>query len=182
MHPFPANGRTIENDYFSWLVSFVSFNGVEKYKKLLMFLYMTPFDGGALDENREIDGTDFRYRFFTQFSISPPDRSPILELPCNMLEMMIALSVRCEEQLMSDPELGDRTSFWFWGMIKNLKLYCMTDDQYNVHYVKNAIDILKFKKYKPNGECGLFTTSAPVDMRTIEIWDQMGWYLNELAT
>ena len=42
--------------------------------------------------------------------------------PCSVLEMMIALSMRCEEQIMDDPDIGNRTGQWFWDMIDNLGL------------------------------------------------------------
>lgn len=143
---------------------------------------MTPFHGGVLDENRETDGVDFRYRFINQLAVlNNEDKLYFLDLPCNMLEMMIALSVRCEEQIMGDPDIGDRTSIWFWGMIKNLKLYNMTDSQYRIGYIQNVMDNLRYRKFKPNGDGGLFTISRnDIDMREIEIWDQMSWFLNEI--
>ena len=36
-------------------------------------------------------------------------------------------------------------------------------------------------KYKPNGKGGLFTIpSCERDLRTVEIWYQMNWYLNSI--
>lgn len=45
-----------------------------------------------------------------------------------MLEMMIALAIRCEETIMDDPRYGNRTKQWFWNMMKSLGLSYMNDD------------------------------------------------------
>ena len=101
--------------------------------------------------------------------------------PCSVLEMLIALAMRCEEHIMDDPDIGNRTGQWFWSMITNLGLGSMTDAKFDRVKINHVILIFLDRKYKPNGEGGLFTVrNCPRDLRTIEIWYQMCWYLDDI--
>lgn len=157
---------------------------VGQYIKLLKYLhdvefaYIIPMDG-----NRYEDGIGIRYRFGYEKHI--PDSiitSEIDTRKCSIFEMMCALALRCEEQIMSDPDVGDRTGKWFWDMIESLGLLDMTDDKFSEYRVKEVVDIFIRRKYSSTGEGGLFTVpylpkSSEYDFRRIEIWDQMMHYL-----
>jgi hypothetical protein len=94
--------------------------------------------------------------------------------------MMVALSVRCEETIMDDPRIGDRTGQWFWGMISSLGLGSMMDNQFDKEYVDSVIDRFLKREYEPNGKGGLFTIKrCRYDLRSVEIWYQMCWYLDK---
>lgn len=101
--------------------------------------------------------------------------------PCRVLEMLTALSIKCEEHIMSNPKYGDRTSLWFWGMIESLGLMDMIDTCFDADYVDFVLDRLENRKYRKNGSGGLFTIhDTRCDMRNVEIWKQMCWYLDEI--
>ena len=91
--------------------------------------------------------------------------------------MMVALCLRCEEQIMCNEEDGNRTGEWFNGMMNSLGLI-------EIVYEKEAYDILsRFANhaYEPDGKGGLFTIkNCDKDMRTAEIWYQAMWYLDEV--
>ena len=92
---------------------------------------------------------------------------------------MVALALRCEETIMDDPTLGNRTGQWFWGMITSLGLGSMSDDKYDKAYVNAIISRFLSRDYEPNGKGGLFTVkNCEQDMRDIEIWHQ---YLNSIV-
>lgn len=57
----------------------------------------------------------------------------------SVLEMLIALSIRLEEHIMDDPEIGDRTGQWFWNMITNLGLGSMDDRKFNENRVEDIV-------------------------------------------
>ena len=96
-----------------------------------------------------------------------------------MLEMMVALALRGEENIMDDPDMGNQISSWFMEMIESLKLLEMTNNNYDQQWVEFRIDSLLNHEYESNGEGGLFTVLSPrKDMRLVEIWYQMMWYLN----
>lgn len=83
---------------------------------------------------------------------------------------------------MDDPTMGDRTGQWFWGMIINLGLGCMTDDQYDEEYVESVVRRFLNREYEPDGRGGLFRVRrCEYDLRNVEIWDQLGWYLNSIT-
>ena len=173
------------NEYFEWLYNSVcdkkSLRG-NSYRKLFALLHGTRFRYSIpRDENRAMDGLELRHRFARNAN----RRGYILDClsgPCSVLEMMIALAIRCEEHIMDDPDIGDRTGKWFWGMIENLGLIFMTDTRFDRQYAEKRIDMFLDRKYKSNGDGGLFTAEhCGYDMRTVEIWYQMCWYLDDIS-
>lgn len=177
----------IDDEYFDWLFDLVCedrFSPDISYRRLLDQLHNTRFRYSIpMDRNRAEDGVDLRRRFalYQGYEDSCDLVLEQLRGPCSVLEMMVALAVRCEENIMDDPRVGDRTQQWFWGMIANLGLGSMTDNRYDETYVDEAIDILLNREYEPNGRGGLFTVRhCNVDMRTVEIWHQLCKYLDSL--
>lgn len=177
----------VQNEYFEWMCDLVcDEENLKKvtYHQLMRRLHEIDFEYTiAMDDNRAEDGTDLRYRFAYEKSYSGPMIAAYLDdRPCSVLEMMIALSIRCEDRIMCDPDVGDRTGQWFWNMIVNLGLGGMTDAKFNIEYVDMVIRRFLDRKYRPNGEGGLFTIDRPrQDMRTVEIWYQMSAYLEEIV-
>jgi hypothetical protein len=95
--------------------------------------------------------------------------------------MMVALAIECEVTIMDDPNIGDRTGQWFWGMIVNLGLGSMTDYKFDDIYVEGVVRRFLDREYEPNGKGGLFTVkNCRYDLRTVEIWNQMCWYLGTI--
>lgn len=176
--------NNIEKDYFNWLCDKVLDDESNiKYDKLMSHLYDSIFIPTLkMDSNRAADGKDLRYRFGIDNNLSTGDLKFLdVNAKCNMLEMMVALSIRCEETIMTDEKYGDRTGMWFWNMIVSLGLGTMDDSRFNEKYANVVIDRFMNREYKRNGEGGLFTIDGVSrDMRTIEIWYQMCWYLDYL--
>lgn len=174
----------LEHEYQDWLINIVVSNRYDSritYFKLLQhlnhieFIYIIP-----RDINRAYDGLELRYRFAREMhDLSIEDR---LQGPCSVLEMIIALALKCEEQIMDDPKYGNRTKQWFWGMIRNLGLGRCSDDRYDERFVDIVIDTFLYRKYAKNGKGGLFTVrDERRDLRDVEIWYQLNWYLNEIT-
>lgn len=168
----------ISNRYFEWIVDLVG-NG-ESYRRLLLrlhqidFIFLIP-----KDENRAKDGLDLRYRFALDSRMM--DAEDYLDEPCSVLEMMAALALRCEESV-DDPLYGDRTSQWFWKMINNLGLGYMTDDRFDIDEVDYVIDKFLHREYSPDGHGGLFVIKRNRhDLRKVEIWYQLCWYLDSIG-
>lgn len=173
----------IINDYFEWLWDFTKCRGHSQNRKIITFLHNIEFRYSIpMDANREEDGIDLRYRFITEVGI-PKNYQEVyayLDGPCSVLEMMIALAIRCEESIMDDPDIGDRTSEWFWLMMKNLGLDYMSDRKFDRDIAEEKISIFLDRKYKRNGEGGLFVVNGRRDLRKVEIWYQMCWYLDTI--
>ena len=99
-----------------------------------------------------------------------------------MLEMMIALAIRCEETIMDDPRYGNRTKQWFWNMTKSLGLNYMNDYFFDRDKFHEIMDKFSKRDYKPDGEGGLFTIrGCRKDLRKHDIWTQLCWYLDSIS-
>lgn len=174
----------INNEYFEWIYKLVCGDRFAKeisYRKLLMQLHHTEFIFSIRkDQNRAEDGIELRRRFTMVCGYE--DMSEYLhDRPCSVLEMMVALAIRCEETIMDDPNVGDRTGQWFWNMVVNLGLGSMIDDRFDRDYVDYAIDRFLKRRYEPNGKGGLFTVrNCDRDLRKVEIWCQLCWYLDTM--
>jgi hypothetical protein len=176
--------QNLNKEYFDWMYNLVCgekrFKKVS-YRKLLSYLNKVDFNYiYEMDGNRAEDGMDLRYRFGYENDI--PDYEITAHLddrPCSILEMMVALSVRCEENIMDNPDIGDRTGKWFWGMIESLGLYSMDDSCFDRSKADKIIHCFLSRDYKMNGEGGLFTIpNYRGDLRYVEIWYQAMWYLD----
>ena len=172
--------RSIElkKRYFEWMCRLV-YRG-SSYSYLLTYLDSVEFTYTiAMDANRAEDGIDLRYIFgyesgYDDWVIA----SSLDHSPSSVLEMMVALSIKCERTIMDNPDIGDRTAKWFWEMIDSLGLIEMIDSNFNIHYVEKVIYDFLNRNYKRNGEGGLFTVNnSKYDFRTTEIWFQMNQHL-----
>lgn len=176
----------LENEYFEWVCELINADPYHPkchYRKLLTCLHKTEFIFTLeMDGNRSADGIDLRYRFGYEHDHERSMIDTYLSArACSVLEMMVALAMRCEEHIMDDPDEGDRTGQWFWGMIKNLGLDGMNDLLFNKRHVDNSLSIFLNRGFKRNGEGGLFTVNnCKEDLRNCEIWYQMCWYLDRI--
>lgn len=175
----------LNNKYFEWMCSLVCDTKTRRmlYRKLLIRLHDISFQVVVcMDENRAEDGIDLRYRFGEECDFPDAMIATYLDdRPCSVLEMMVALVVRFEEHIMDDPDIGNRTGKWFWAMIKNLGLDDMSDDYFDPNQVDNSINRLLNREYCSDGTGGLFRIpDCRYDLRTVEIWYQMSWYLNRI--
>jgi len=184
-------------DYFDWLYDQVCYDDLTEirrlptYHELLWRLYQTEFYWMSycpLDENRAKDGVYLRRTYIAE-NAYPQDlfnAEPFSTMPCSVLEMMIGLAVRCEENIMCNDSKGDRTGQWFWNMLTSLGLEKLNDERwYELASPEKTVDkklqIFLDRQYKPNGKGGLFTVKNPrTDLSKIEIWRQMHMYLGQL--
>lgn len=176
--------HNVRDDYFEWMYDLVSgfrFAPGNTYRKLLTFLHDVEFTYFVPhDENRAEDGEELRYRYCCAHSCE--DLEYYLSGPCSVLEMMVALAIRCEENIMDDPIIGDRTAQWFWSMVTNLGLGSMTDNKYNEWLVNDVITRFLDRDYDYDGSGGLFRVKHwHRDMRDAEIWHQAMAYLNTIT-
>lgn len=178
------NDITIE--YINWLYD-LAFANKANYVELAHYLYETPFYYiNEMDGNRYEDGVTLRYRFCQKFGY---DQSLIArELdskPCSVLEMMVALALRIEENILDNSE-EDRTHVWFWMMLTNAGWQSYDDNmvyylgEYAGEKIKEDLNIFMEREYRPDGSDGnIFTTKRNADLRFVEIWCQAMWYITD---
>ena len=150
----------------------------QSYDKLFEYLYSREFywfDKIPLDvdRGRALDGIDLRYRYGCS--------NDYIDEPCSVLEMIIALAIRIENQIMTSFEEGNRTGQWFWLMITNLGLNRLDDDNFNEETAEWFVNRFLERDYADNGEGGLFVVENPFkSMTEVDIWTQANWYLSEM--
>ena len=154
----------------------------DSYEALLRYLDSRTFTYSIdMDANRYRDGVDLRDRFEYERGDLIEELDEINDRDCSVLEMMLALCIRCEEHIMSKPEIGSRVSIWFMDMLKSMDLDDMDDDHFDEEVAEEAVDRMLNRDYGYNGHGGLFTLKNCVyNMRRVEIWYQALWYFNEV--
>lgn len=173
----------ISNAYFEWMRKLIITDCNGSYEKLLRHLNNIDFYYRLeMDANRFDDGINLRYRFGDDTGIESVIISNCLDIKdCSILEMLIALAMRCENNIMDNPDIGNRTSTWFWLMIKNMGLDQFADSVFNNIGVDEILYNFLEREYKSNGEGGLFIIdNCIVDLCDVEIWEQMCWYLDSI--
>lgn len=138
------------------------------YKK--EFIWLIPND-----DNRVADGKALRHEFLADERITYVDRN-WMDIECSVLEMLVALSRR----LGTITEVEPRECFWHFLTVLELSHY--TDNRQIPHdEVDEILDILIWRRYRSNGDGGLFPLKhQPLqDQRDVEIWYQLNTWLNE---
>ena len=177
----------IRDDYFWWLFGLVCENKHAShisFERLLRRLHDTDFRWIIPnDRNRAEEGAYLRYRFaLTQGSgVIADEIVEDLDGPCSVFELMVGVAIHCEEHIMDDPTIGNRTGQWFWNMIVNMGLGAMTDEKYNARAVVDILDRFMDREYEPDGKGGLFRIrNCKQDLRDVEIFHQMCWYIDTI--
>lgn len=176
--------ESINQKYFQWLYDFVCRGKRYRrasYKKLLTLLHTSDFYYILpRDANRYEDGIQLRYRFGCENDIPDYVVAKFLDdRPCSVLEMMAALCLRCAESITSSSD-GDRASELFIEMITSMGLGGMSDSRFHKRAAQQAVTRLLERNYERDGTGGLFTVpSCSKDLRSVEIWYQMMFYLDE---
>jgi hypothetical protein len=147
--------------------------------QLIWQLFETPFTAELeMDQNRAGDGMDLRNRYCWENSIDRDTRDMLQkEKPVSILEVMIALALRCQEEYMTQYDDSNPVEPWFGPMLESLGVADYSDRRYDPIAVDCALRAFLRRDYAPDGMGGLFyIPGTKEDMRKIEIWYQMlGW-------
>lgn len=173
--------NVVRERYFNWILEQITTPEIrDEYDKLFRVLDDIEFTWiNEYDENRAADGIDLRSKFGEYMGYSYYIWHDALDRPCSLLEMMAALAIRCEDSIMGDEDFGDRTDVWFWNMVSTMGLEDETDDNIDELYVRGrCLRVLK-RDYAPDGFGGFFYIPGRNDMREVEIWYQLNYWLNE---
>lgn len=172
-------------DYYNWLINQISSYSydIESYQQLLQRLYEVEFYAVLeRDENRISDGLHLIREY--EDWCTENDSLPNIESDhdyCSVLELLIALSIRIEYELMYNINYGDRVSEWFWTMLENLGLDQMYDDNYDQFTVDSILHVYINRLYEPSGKEGniFYSNNRGTNLKDMEIWSQMNNYFDE---
>lgn len=175
----PASVNSIRNDYFSWLYDLVYLDN--NHWLLLGLLHGVEFTWSVdMDQNRAIEGVNLRSEFADTCDYFRDDVGAALSGPCTVLEMLVAMCRRCEDDIMYDPKMGDRTAVWFWDIISNLGLLEVCDDGYfDENFVLERVRMFIERRFHPDQEGCPFLGIKYTDyeVKNTEFWSMMQSYL-----
>ena len=169
--------------YFDWLVLIIApdYRLRSNHMELLFALYSEEFYWVVpRDRNRAEDGLELRDKYRLEMNRSHDDIYDVPDGPCTCLEMFVALAIRCEKELMYNPDEGDRTWRWFWMMMENLELDLCTDDAFDYEEFDDILWHFMNRKYGPNGEyCAFPCVNFMSEMSKTELTYQLNYYIRE---
>lgn len=175
----------IFEQYFVWLKNMVDTEErrSEDYICVLWKIYNQNFSPSLrMDLNRVADGYKLREMFVRFNCYDRNDISEYMNMPSNLLEVIIAIAMRCENDIMIDLEEGDHFERWFWRMIFNLGFGDMTNLNYDELEADRILNRFALRRYSPDGYGSLFyIEGCQSDMRKVDIWTQLNWYLNYIT-
>ena len=160
--------------YFEWLIGFIDCEWYDPhdFSKALWALMTTKFVVSIdKDQNRVEDALDLRKEFI------PWD----MGFPVSILEIMVSMAKRIEDQIMQNTVEGNRTAIWFWDMMISLGMERQFDLVYNEDEVMKILHDFNNRKYEKDGTGSLFITrDRSKDMRKMELWFQMHARFNDI--
>lgn len=168
--------ETPETNYLRWLCDDVNLD-YDLYRDVAStMLYFVFNDSVENDINRTWDAIanreDFEHEYDVDLDLHDDDH-------CGVLEMMVVLARRAAD-IMYESEDEDQTDYYFWLMFKNLGLDKFRGARYDHQKVAQILQIFNNREYDDYGNGGLFKVNVPPDdIRTVEIWSQMNWYLTQ---
>lgn len=172
------------NDYLNYLIWRGNLQKYTKFSDLFEILHNIEFTWILdRDDNREADGIELRDDYEIPDGYTEQEIYMFMNRWCSVLEMLIGLSIRVDDDFIGDPEEEHPEEF-FIKMIQNLGLYIYNDSIHNYEYKKNIIrrkvNNWLSRNFASDGKGSPFPIKNDQrDQRTIEIWDQMISYINE---
>lgn len=172
--------------YFEWMLGRVCSSGhkAKKYTHLFEVLHSRMFKCSiALDENRESDGEDLRYRFGYENDLDQARVAYYLDHgTASVLEVLVAMAMR-----MDDIMYDESPERWFWDMMESMDLIRwdnrhMDSDIYAEEQINENIDIFLNREFDPvTGEGSPFTVknNRGQNLREVEFWCLAMWHLTE---
>jgi hypothetical protein len=172
--------------YMKWILEKMEFRkrGRKKYGKLMKYLNNTEYEFKTLlDENRLSDALNMRNNFLEEYfggSYNKYDSTIVAACPniivfgphrCSILEMLAALSIRCEIEMTGEPGC-DVLGRMFWIAIDNSGLGKFSDDKFDGQFVKKTVNEMT--------NFDIFPFHRPgIDKNRVDLWYAMQLWITE---
>lgn len=151
-------------------------------------LHSIKFRGGVPNDiNRVNDGKQLRV-WFAKVGSNFKDYSVLDKPSASVLEVLVALAERIDNDIMCSEEDNPRISEWFWVMMNNMHI---TKEDYNdkkwclelKNFVEYRINLMLERNYKADGDGSLFPMNlhfSPnnwgISPNIQNFWDVEIWY------
>lgn len=168
------------DDYLQYLIWRCGLQKMTRYGRLFGILHHINFEYVLeRDDNRDGDGVELRNKYEIPYGFSVELEEAFYTQKCSVLEMLIALAIRVDDEFIGDPAEEHPEEF-FMVMIKNLGLDKFNGNRYREDDVIRIIDRWMRRDFEKDG-CG---SPFPMkydrrDQRDLEIWEQMNGYISE---
>lgn len=173
-------------DYLDKLIESVELDDkTEQFSYLLEYLDTVNyghFIWSKLDEDRVQKGKKIREEY-AELYLNGRQKDKFLsameeefEGGISFLEFLISLAKSMSETMYFDNHLAD----FFWPIIDNLGLNCMTNDEFDCDVVDSVLVVLKDRSYERDGSGGglFYVPNAKFDMRKIDYLQQANLWLS----
>lgn len=168
---------TIQEAYFAWLYQLVhdrvDLTVVCRLMHQVEFTPLVPYD-----ENRVAVAAGLRNEFQElSGSLGPGEAADLMGPDASVFEVLIGFAGQADDMIALS------LKSWFQIFTENLGLD-RYDDEYllrrSTYPVESIINKFNNRDYRPNGRGGIFPLKHPKhDQREVELWYQMGDYMNE---
>lgn len=176
--------------YYEWLCEKVDLLNPKKcYSIIAKILWDTEFyDLLQMDYNRVLDAHNLRASYCPDL---PPE---IKDSPASFLEVLVAFSIRIEQDMFGRTKKNMNPKRWFFEMIENMfeldftllednSIYkIIVKGDLSVHEkLQKKIERVLERTYSYNGKGGLFPLKkCATDQRMEELWYQMQSYMQQV--
>lgn len=175
-----------DKKYLDFLVKSVELdNRTRDYSYLMEYLFKKRFYPDfsfSLDLDREKTGINLREDYAYNHIVGPSRTRFLnglkwdLDGGISVLEFMVSLSKSMSETLYFDPDYGR----FFWSMIDNLGLDCMSNEEFDEAIVDGVLKKLWNHKYSRDGSGGglFYVPNSKFDMRKIDFMLQANLWIS----
>lgn len=166
--------KKVWEEYTDWLIDRIGFKRPKKYSELFKALNSIEFYWGLdRDENRALGG--LRLRRVASLEL----QNGLRGINCTVLEMMIALSIRLDDDYIGDP--GDpKPDLFFARMLENLGLDRLDNRHFDAGECEKIVKKWLDRRFDRRGNGSPFPVKRDKrDQRKREIWDQAITYIHE---
>lgn len=175
--------KELWEDYLQYLIwrcglqEFRGWGGLFGFLHNIEFIYILDRDGNRYDDGIRLrDDYEIPEEFADGYNNYDDLINEFMDKPCSVFEMLIALSIRVDDEFIGDPKEEHPEEF-FMIMLRNLRL-----DKFR-NCSRECGDIISVwldRRFDRDGRGSPFPLKRPIgNQRDVEIWDQMMAYINE---